>query len=133
MRTSTDRILTTHVGSLQTPDYIDPEKFGAMTDAQLREAVDEVVRGQKDAGVDIINEGELTKGGIWVTYIHERFGGFEPIAEGDEPVLPPAQDWIDFADYYKARMGGAPGRAAGGLACTGPVTYRGQALLQREI
>ena len=133
MRASTDRILTTHVGSLQTPEYIDPERFKAMTDDQLRVAVGEVVRGQKDAGVDILNEGELTKGGIWVTYIHERFGGFEPIPAGGAPVLPPAQDWVDFADYYKERMGGGPGRAAGDLACVGPVTYKGQALLQREI
>jgi hypothetical protein len=36
MRTSADRILTTHVGSLQTPDYIDPDKFGQITAAQLR-------------------------------------------------------------------------------------------------
>ena len=133
MRASTERILTTHVGSLQTPEYIDPAHFKAMTDEQLRSAVEAVVRGQKDAGVDIIDEGELTKGGIWVTYIHERFGGFEPIPAGGAPVLPPAQDWIDFADYYKGRMGGSPGRAAGDLACTGPVTYKGHALLQREI
>ena len=133
MRASTDRILTTHVGSLQTPEYIDPVRFNAMTDDQLRVAVGEVVRGQKAAGVDIINEGELTKGGIWVTYIHERFGGFEPILAGGAPVLPPAQDWVEFADYYNERLGGGPGRAAGDLACTGPVTYRGQALLQREI
>ena len=130
MRASTDRILTTHVGSLQTPEYIDPAHFAKMTDEQLRAAVQEVVQGQKAAGVDILNEGELTKGGIWVTYIHERFGGFEPISAGGEPMLPPAQDWIDFADYYKDRMVGG---AAGGLACTGPVTYRGRALLQREI
>jgi 5-methyltetrahydropteroyltriglutamate--homocysteine methyltransferase len=134
MRASTDRILTTHVGSLQTPEYIDPDKFRAMTDDQLGAAVAEVVRGQKAAGVDILNEGELTKGGIWVTYIHERFGGFEPIPAGGEPVLPPARDWIDFPGYYAERMGGgSPGRAAGGLACTGPVTYRGKALMQREI
>jgi len=133
MRASTERILTTHVGSLQTPEYIDPDRFKAMTDGQLRTAVEEVIRGQKDAGVDILNEGELTKGGIWVTYIHERFGGFESIPAGGAPVLPPAQDWVDFADFYKDRMRGAPGRAAGDLACVGPVTYKGHALLQREI
>lgn len=133
MRASTDRILTTHVGSLQTPEYIDPERFGRMTDEELRAAVEEVVRRQKDAGVDILCEGELTKGGIWVTYVRERFGGFEPIPAGGAPVLPPAQDWIEFADYYAERMGGGPARGAGELACTGPVTYRGQALMQRGI
>jgi 5-methyltetrahydropteroyltriglutamate--homocysteine methyltransferase len=131
MRASTDRILTTHVGSLQTPEYADTDKFKEITDAQLGIAVQEVVKGQKDARVDIIDEGELTKGGIWVTYVHERFGGFEPIPAQDPPLLPIAQDWIDFADYYKSM----PRRARGNweLACTGPITYKGQRLMQRSI
>jgi 5-methyltetrahydropteroyltriglutamate--homocysteine methyltransferase len=129
MRASTDRILTTHVGSLQTPEYIDPDKFKAMTTEQLRQAVKEVVEGQKDARVDIIDEGELTKGGIWVTYIHDRFGGFDPIPAGAAPVLPPAQDWLDFPEYYEGRS--TPRR--GDLACTGPITYKGQDQLQRSI
>jgi 5-methyltetrahydropteroyltriglutamate--homocysteine methyltransferase len=131
MRTSVDRILTTHVGSLQTPDYIDPDKFGLITDAQLRAAVRTVVADQKAAGVDIIDEGELTKGGIWVTYVHDRFGGFESVPVGQGPaLLPPAQDWIDFADYYKTRPL-PPGRRD--LVCTGPITYRGQHHIQRSI
>ena len=129
MRASTDRILTTHVGSLQTPEYIDPDKFKAMTTEDLRQAVKEVVKGQKDARVDILDEGELTKGGIWVTYIHDRFGGFDPIPAGAAPVLPQAQDWLDFPEYYKNRT--TPRR--GDLACTGPVVYKGQAQLQRSI
>ena len=132
MRASTDRILTTHVGSLQTPEYIDPEKFSRMTDAQLRVAVQDVVDGQKRAGIDIIDEGELTKGGIWVTYVHERFGGFDKVPSGDgPPLMPPPKDWLEFDTYYKDRT---PPRGAGqDLVCTGPVTYKGHALLQREI
>ena len=129
MRTSTDRILTTHVGSLQTPDYIDPVQFKAKTTEDLRAAVKEVVEGQKKAGVDILDEGELTKGGIWVTYIHDRFAGFEEIPAGEAPVLPAAQDWLDFDEYYKGRS--TPRRSD--LACTGPVAYKGQADLQRSI
>ena len=132
MRASTDRILTTHVGSLQTPEYIDPEAFGKMTDDQLRAAVQEVVEGQKAAGVDIINEGELTKGGIWVTYIHARFGGFDLVPAGDgPPLLPPPRDWTEFAGYYAKRA--MPRGSGAEMVCTGPVTYRGQAALQREI
>ena len=130
MRASTDRILTTHVGSLQTPEYTDPVKFNEMTDAQLRSAVSQVVREQKDARVDILDEGELTKGGIWVTYIHDRFGGFEPIDAQEAPLLPTAQDWLDFPDYYKNSR--RP-RGAQDLACTGPITYKGQRQLQRSI
>ncbi len=73
------------MGSLQTPEYVDPEAFAQMTDDHLRSAVKEVVAGQKQAGIDIIDEGELTKGGIWVTYVHKRFGGFEQVNRGRNP------------------------------------------------
>lgn len=133
MRASTDRILTTHVGSLQTQDYMDPENFKTKSIDDLRTLVKDVVQGQKEAGVDIIDEGEFTKSGIWVTYIHERFTGFENVPRGDGPsLLPPAQDMIEFADYYRPRMPG--GRAAQHeLACTGPITYKGQAQVQQSI
>ena len=55
------RILTTHVGSLPT-----------------LESVEAVVRRQRELGLDLINEGEYTKGGDWLSYVEERFGGFEP-------------------------------------------------------
>jgi 5-methyltetrahydropteroyltriglutamate--homocysteine methyltransferase len=131
MRASLDRILTTHVGSLQTPEYVDPEAFAKMSDVHLRAAVKECVAGQKKAGIDIIDEGELTKGGIWVTYVHQRFGGFEQVPIGKAPVLPPARDFVQFESYYKGRPLARPANVE--LACRGPVTYIGQALLQREI
>jgi 5-methyltetrahydropteroyltriglutamate--homocysteine methyltransferase len=131
MRASTDRILTTHVGSLQTPEYVDPEAFAKMSDEHLRAAVHECVAGQKKAGIDIIDEGELTKGGIWVTYVHQRFGGFEQVPVGAAPVLPPARDFVQFESYYKDKP--RTRRADVEIACRGPVTYIGQALLQREI
>jgi hypothetical protein len=61
MRRSTDRILTTHVGALPAP--LDVWAHPEVADDRLREAVAEVVAAQRDAGVDFINEGELTKGG----------------------------------------------------------------------
>jgi 5-methyltetrahydropteroyltriglutamate--homocysteine methyltransferase len=129
MRASTDRILTTHVGSLQTVKHIDGT---VIPDGEMRAEVIEVVKQQKAAGIDFINEGELTKSGIWVTYVNERLGGFEPIeADPAAPLLPPSQDWIDFAQYYKDSA--RPPRGAGSWACNAPVTYRGQAQLQREI
>jgi len=132
MRASTDRILTTHVGSLQTPEYMNTDSFKTKTDADLRALVKKVIKEQKDNGVDIIDEGELTKGGIWVTYIHERFGGFDQVRQSDDrPLLPPAQDMIEFEDYYKARM--PAGGSRWELACTGPITYKGQADVQRSI
>lgn len=131
MRVSSERILTTHVGSLQTPEYIDPDVFKKIADTDLRSAVEDVVRRQREAEIDIINEGELTKGGIWVTYIHERFGGFERVPAGSAPSLPPPKDWLEFESYYKTLA--LPPGAGQEFACTGPVTYKGQALLQREM
>jgi len=132
MRASVDRILTTHVGSLQTLEYADPEQFKAMSDEHLRQAVKDVVQGQKDAGVDIVSEGELTKGGIWVTYVNDRFTGFEPFAGRDgAPLLPAAQDWLDFPEYYEnLRRGVAQHRE---FVCTGPITYKGEKAIQRSI
>lgn len=129
MRASTDRILTTHVGSLQTAKNIDGT---AIQDAEMRADVNEAVKRQKSAGIDFINEGELTKSGIWVTYVNERLGGFEKMqADPAAPLLSPSLDWIEFAQYYKDSAR-AP-RGAGEWACNAPVTYRGQAQLQREI
>ena len=69
MRRSTDKILTTHVGALPGP----PAAWtGEASDAELRAAVRDVVAAQRNAGVDIVNEGELTKGGNWVAFINSR-------------------------------------------------------------
>ena len=61
MRRSTDRILTTHVGALPTPPGL--WKDGDVDAARLRMDVADIVHRQVDCGVDIVNEGELTKGG----------------------------------------------------------------------
>ena len=81
MRRSTDRILTTHVGALPEPALT---AEAVRTDDSLRAAVREVVRLQRAAGIDFVNEGELTKGGNFVTYINERLSGFEA---GDASVM----------------------------------------------
>ena len=142
MRRSSDRILTTHVGALPGPG--DVWNHPEVADARLTEAVTEVVGLQKGAGVDLINEGELTKGANWVMFVNSRLTGFEA-AEGESAgaLLFESQDWIDFADFYKAALTGgtlfeqtraAPNQSRGNdWACTGPISYIGQAALQREI
>jgi 5-methyltetrahydropteroyltriglutamate--homocysteine methyltransferase len=83
MKRSTDRILTTHVGSLiRTPDIIrgmqaaalkrpyDEEKLACDIDTGVRE----VVSKQAEIGLDIVNDGEFGRRGF-VSYIHERLGG----------------------------------------------------------
>jgi 5-methyltetrahydropteroyltriglutamate--homocysteine methyltransferase len=98
VRRSTDRILTTHVGALPVPPQL---AAGATTDDDLRAAVRQVVQEQRAAGIDFVNEGELTKGGNFVTYINERLSGFEA---GDATVmtsvLTSSRDWTEFADFY---------------------------------
>jgi 5-methyltetrahydropteroyltriglutamate--homocysteine methyltransferase len=143
VRRSRDRILTTHVGALPVPPQL---AEGATTDDDLRAAVRQVVREQRAAGIDFVNEGELTKGGNFVTYINERLSGFEA---GDArvltSVLTSSRDWTEFADFYGKvvknntlfeQTGSAPSQTTARrmeLVCRGPIGYIGMAALQREI
>jgi len=139
LRRSTDRILTTHVGSLP-----DPEGLGRHRDGDVvRGRVEDIVRQQREIGLDIINEGEWTKGGDWLSYVEERFSGFEPRPPKDLPVLLQGKDRAEFADFYRyaterGTLYYTPGEAKKRSgrphwACTGPIVYRGTAALKREI
>ena len=99
-RSSSTKILTTHVGSLPRPDGTD--RAGGEDDAALREMVKDVVARQRDIGIDVINEGEFTKGGDWLSYVDNRFGGFEarPPA-GGTPLILQGKDREEFADFYR--------------------------------
>ena len=79
MRRSADRILTTHVGSLPAIDG----------SCDLHASVESVVRRQREIGLDIINEGEYTKLGDWLSFIEPRFRGFEerPRPADDLPMI----------------------------------------------
>ena len=80
------KIRTTHVGSLPA-----------------MESVEAVVRKQREIGLDLINEGELTKGGDWLSYMEDRFGGFEPRPPGaaERPLITQGRDRETFADFYR--------------------------------
>ena len=133
MKRSTEKILTTHVGSLPC---VENENSGA--------SVEWVVRRQRELGLDLINEGEYTKGGDWLSYVEERFGGFEPRppAPGAVPLIAQGKDREAFADFYKyasekGTLFYAPGeqikRVRPIWVCASPVRYTGQASLEREI
>jgi 5-methyltetrahydropteroyltriglutamate--homocysteine methyltransferase len=143
MRRSTTRILTTHVGALPGPLQ---GTLDVLPDAELRAAVRDVVRLQRDAGVDFVNEGELTKGGNFVTFVNSRLSGFEAV-DGTTMIgiLTSGQDWTEFADFYdKAVKHGTlfeqtgtvprqvPARPTT-LVCRAPIRYTGTAALEREI
>ena len=151
MRRSTDRILTTHVGALPAP--LDVWAHPEVADDRLREAVAEVVAAQRDAGVDFINEGELTKGGHWVQYLPTRLGGYEPSPEGGAygELLMSSKDWVEFLDFYLAVLkNGTLFEQSGGTqhvpegadttakmvddwVAAEPIHFKGHALLEREI
>jgi len=140
MKRSTDRILTTHAGSLPRPadilqmirakargEPVDEKKLGA----RVKEAVTEVVRQQADVGLDVIDDGEFGKPSF-VTYVRDRLGGLE--AHGVRPnAWLSSREAISFPDYYKAQESASPRARQVQMACTSPLTYKGQAALKAEL
>ena len=113
MQRSLDRFLTTHTGSLPRPDdlirMMYAKEEGVPVDAaalsqRVATAVDEVVRKQAAAGVDVINDGEMSKPS-YATYIKDRLSGFG--GTGNTFVY---QDLTDFPNLAK-RVFGDPGRS----------------------
>jgi 5-methyltetrahydropteroyltriglutamate--homocysteine methyltransferase len=140
-RSTSSQILTTHVGSLPRPDGTD--RAGSEDAAALRRAVAEVVARQRELGIDVINEGEYTKGGDWLSYVDTRFDGFEarPPA-GGKPLILQGRDREEFADFYRYASergtlfyepGGQIKHARPHWVATAPINYRGTAELHREI
>ena len=141
MQRSVTKILTTHVGSL--PFLSLDTGIAAGDDSHLREDVAAVVARQREIGIDIVNEGEYAKGGDWLRYMLNRFGGFTDIdTPHGKPLIEQGKDREVFADFYKyaserGTLFYAPGAQIAKKrpvqACTGPVSYVGQAELKKEI
>ena len=143
MKRSTDRILTTHVGSLIRPpalqDFLRAKQAGNAYDKSayescLKQSVAEVVRQQADVGIDVISDGEFGKSISWSQYVLERLSGFErrPVKPGANPFTR-GVDREKFAEFYAeldAREGVATTIEA---VCVGPISYSGQTELQRDI
>jgi 5-methyltetrahydropteroyltriglutamate--homocysteine methyltransferase len=151
MKRSTERILTTHVGSLSRPDTLVPlltaKDRGQPYDHEayttlVREAVNDVVRRQTEAGVDIVTDGEQGKASFF-GYVVERFTGFErqPAPDGEAGSTRAAsREYRDFPEYYawsdriSEGLGGRGNTRKYGVdVCTGPIAYRGQAAVQADI
>lgn len=145
MKRSTNRILTTHAGSLARPkdllETMDAKLCGRPYDRevyarQVRGAVADMVRQQVKCGVDIVTDGEQSKPSF-NAYVAERLTGFEGVADSKERVaarmkLKEAQAFPEYYEKYFAEhmCGVGPNQQ---LVCTGPVTYKGQAALQTDI
>jgi 5-methyltetrahydropteroyltriglutamate--homocysteine methyltransferase len=136
MKTSTDRILTTHVGSLPRPAalrelLVKKDKGEAYDKPELerltRRAVHDIVRRQVAAGVDIVDDGEMSKPG-YSTYVADRLTGFA----GHKPALPRLDTgpYPNFNAAY-ARMTGE--NVARRAVCIGPIDIKDREALAHDI
>jgi 5-methyltetrahydropteroyltriglutamate--homocysteine methyltransferase len=128
MKRSSERILTTHVGSLPRPDDLIRTMFASQEgvpvdpvalEARTRSAVAEVVAKQAQAGVDVVSDGEMSKPS-YVTYVIDRLDGF-----GGESH--PVETYADLAEFpvLHRKVFGDPGRSRRRLpACDGPISVR---------
>jgi 5-methyltetrahydropteroyltriglutamate--homocysteine methyltransferase len=134
MQTSRDRILTTHVGSLPRPPELramlvkkdQGEAYDQEALARLaRQAVLDIVRRQVAVGVDIVNDGEMSKPG-YSTYIADRLTGFA----GHEPAKPrlDTRDHPNFLAAYERMTGAVSARRA---VCVGPIAWKDREALCR--
>jgi 5-methyltetrahydropteroyltriglutamate--homocysteine methyltransferase len=143
LQQNTDRIQTTHIGSLPRPhDVLDllMAKFAGqpydqnVLDAAIAKAVKESVRRQVECGIDIVTDGEFSKPGFF-TYIQERLEGFE--ARPNQKLMLFQQEVAAFPEYYaqyfkEAMLGGTIVPVVP-VICVGPVKYRGEQALQKDI
>src|SRR4051812_34293951 len=134
MRRSTDRILTTHAGSLHRPpdllEMVRARQAGAgfdaaAFDARLKTAVAEAVRLQVENDVDIVSDGEYSKISF-AMYVLDRIDGFG----GDNPTPRGFGDREDFPEWA-SQLGPFVGSVR--PWCEGPLAWRGDALLQTDI
>ena len=143
MKNSSERILTTHVGSLARPMEIldlmraretgrphDPEEL----EARIRDSVRVVVQRQARTGIDVPSDGEFSKTSF-STYVNDRLTGFEskPLEPGESPLQNWGRDRTLFSDFYREYDAPIEGAQARRMVCTGPIKYRGQASVQRDI
>jgi 5-methyltetrahydropteroyltriglutamate--homocysteine methyltransferase len=138
-----DRIRTTHIGSLPRPHKLldlMKKKFSGEQydegefDSILRQSVMASVQKQKDCGIDIVTDGEFSKPGFF-TYVQERLEGFE--ARPNQKLILFQKEVAAFPEYYaeyfkQAMMGGTIVPITP-VVCVGPVKYRGEKWLQRDI
>jgi 5-methyltetrahydropteroyltriglutamate--homocysteine methyltransferase len=140
---NSDRIQTTHIGSLPRPHFLlDAMKAKYSKQAydekqyqeRLTQAVAETVKKQVDCGIDFVTDGEFSKPGFF-TYIQERLEGYEQ--RPNQKLVIFQQEVGAFPEYYaeyfkQAMMGGAI-LPITPVVCVGPVKYRGEKLLQIDI
>jgi len=152
MKISVDRILTTHVGSIPRPETVRAllraRLAGQTIDeadlaARAAEAVADVVRRQAAVGLDVVSDGEMSKTSF-LAYTDERLTGFVPAAGSDPSAaqtgagiwarrVDSRREWRAFRDYYAEYLPREMPLASPPTVCEGPIAYKGQALLEKDL
>lgn len=141
MKRSVDRILTTHTGSLPRPpellDLLVAQREGRADPSTLagrvREGVSEIVRQQARCGVDVVNDGELSKES-YSTYVRERLSGFE--GQGEQATqMPDMEAFPGYMEMMFARLGGAEdlGSVLAPPACVGDIKVKDASQVETDI
>ena len=144
MRGSSNRILTTHVGSLIRPqplqEFLRAKQRGKSYDEKayqtcLTDSVANVVREQAQAGIDVVSDGEFGKSISWAQYALERLSGFErrPIKDEGANPFKRGADRARFSEFYAELDAKEAVSTTTEAICVGPIKYTGQAELQRDI
>jgi 5-methyltetrahydropteroyltriglutamate--homocysteine methyltransferase len=153
MKTSTERILTTHVGSIPRPESIrallrarlggQPIDEAALA-ARAAEAVTEVVRRQAEVGLDVVSDGEMSKTSF-LAYTDDRLTGFVTNTAATDPSaaltgagfwsrrVDSRREWRAFREYYTEYLPREMPLASAPTICQGPIAYKGQALLEKDL
>jgi 5-methyltetrahydropteroyltriglutamate--homocysteine methyltransferase len=143
LKRSTERILTTHVGSLARPhpllELMQAQVAGQPYDhaafARLaREAVVDKVRKQAECGIDVVSDGEQSKAGFY-GYVAERLSGLQASPTGVPERAVWKEELEQFPEYYAQYLGGKAETVVRNppLVCSGPIAYTGQAAVQADI
>ena len=129
MKRSTNRILTTHVGSLPRPsDLVELYRDNAPDDGllpRLRSAIADIVHRQVESGIDVVNDGEFGKAmrsavdfGAWWSYVYDRLAGFElrqeQVKKGRAAWTFGSKERQEFAEFYAAEASAGQGGASSG-------------------
>jgi 5-methyltetrahydropteroyltriglutamate--homocysteine methyltransferase len=144
MKRSSDRILTTHVGSLIRPaalqDFLRAKQAGMPYDAPayqkcLTGSVADVVKRQAQTGIDVVSDGEFGKSISWAQYALERLSGFErrPIKTDAANPFKRGADRSRFAEFYAELDAREAVATTTEAICVAPIQYTGQGELQRDI
>jgi 5-methyltetrahydropteroyltriglutamate--homocysteine methyltransferase len=140
MQGSLTRIVTTHVGSLVRPPALveflhkieDRQPYDtAAYDACLKASIEAVVRRQAETGIDVVSDGEFSKGRNWAFYVHDRLTGVtaRPLTpeEAEDPLASAGggQDRVAFPEFYAEydRATGLGKRLGSRFVVDGPLTY----------